>query len=200
MNIITLCGSLGAKSSNQAALDHAGSWMASQGLQVSRSPQADTVPAFDPSRVDVPPPEVVTLQRLFESSDALMLSAPEYAAGVSGSMKNLLDWMVGSGSLYHRPVAIMSVGTTGGRYAIEQLVRTLSWQGALCMAVLGIDLPRTRVDGNGRFPDRATERQIEHWAATLLSALQGDSASRHTAVDAVVSAYGIDVSRFGDIP
>jgi chromate reductase, NAD(P)H dehydrogenase (quinone) len=70
---------------------------------------------------------------------------PEYAGGLPGWVKNITDWMVGAAAFYERPVAIASAATAGGTNAIEQLVRTLTWQGAYVVATVGIAAPLTIV-------------------------------------------------------
>jgi NAD(P)H-dependent FMN reductase len=50
-------------------------------------------------------------------SDAVLIAAPEYAGGVAGTIKNALDWIVGSGELDTKPVAGISAGTSGGAFA-----------------------------------------------------------------------------------
>ena len=44
-----------------------------------------------------------------EAADGVLLCVPEYAFGIPGSFKNALDWTVGSGSLYRKPVTVLAV-------------------------------------------------------------------------------------------
>ena len=39
-------------------------------------------------------------------ADLVLLATPEYAGGMPGSLKNALDWLVGSGELYDKDVAM----------------------------------------------------------------------------------------------
>ena len=41
---------------------------------------------------------------------ALLIATPEYAHGLPGSLKNLLDWLVGSGELYGKRVVVAQRG------------------------------------------------------------------------------------------
>ena len=43
----------------------------------------------------------------------VLFSVPEYAFGIPGSFKNALDWTVGSGSFYRKPVTLLSVAPSG---------------------------------------------------------------------------------------
>lgn len=199
MNIVTVCGSVGRASANRAALDVAVRWLEASDIVADDAYDFAGVPVFRPEEVDQPPEPVPRLRKLFESADVVLLAAPEYAGGVAGSTKNALDWMVGSGSLHHKVVAVMSVGTTGGEHAIEQLVRTLSWQGALVVSVLGVAAPKTKTDDAGRFTDKATIEAIDRWVADAMAARRGSRDALLGRVAKVVVPYGIDPARFGDL-
>jgi len=55
---------------------------------------------------------------------------------LSGVLKNALDWLVGSGELYEKRVAVLcaSPRPTGGVFGREALERTLKAQGAVLVA------------------------------------------------------------------
>ena len=159
----------------------------------------DAIPPFRPDLVDDAPEAVVAFRADLESADGLLVAAPEYAGGLAGIAKNALDWLVGSSSLHHRPVGVLSAGTTGGAYAVEQLVRTISWQGGLVVATLGIDAPRTKRDATGAITDAATIRAIGDWAGRVVAAVREPGAARLARVAAVVEPFGIDPGRFGDL-
>jgi NAD(P)H-dependent FMN reductase len=198
--IATWCGSLGPGSANASAIDVATRHLRQGGVEVETIVGLELIPAFRADRVDDAAASVVELRSMIERVDGVLLAAPEYAGGVAGVVKNALDWLVGSGSLYHKPIAVLSVGTTGGEFAIDQLVRTLSWQGALTVATLGIASPRTKVDESGAFTDPPTILAIQNCADALASAVRGTAEDRRAMVTAVVTRHGIDPARFGDLP
>jgi chromate reductase len=195
MRVASMCGSLGPASTNQAALDVAVDLLVAAGHVVVPVEGLAEVPAFQPQLVEHAGPVVDTLRRTLESCDGLLLAAPEYAGGLAGAVKNALDWLVGAASLYQRPVAVLSAGTTGGAFAIEQAVRTLSWQGALVVEILGIAAPRTKVDADGRFVDADTLTAIRRWATGLVTAIDAPPAERLAHVAQVVGRYGIEPGR-----
>lgn len=198
MRIASMCGSLGSKSMNTLALDVAAARLAALELQdVIAVPLAD-VPMLNPDEVDAPPASVAAMQSVLDDANGVIMAAPEYAGGVAGGMKNALDWLVGSGSIYHRPVVVLSVGMAGGPNAIEQMVRTLSWQGALTVGTLGISAPRSKISPSGNFDD-ATVQAIEQLADDLVAALSMSSSALVERVATVVKPFGIDPGRFGDI-
>jgi chromate reductase len=195
MHVGSMCGSLGPASANQAALDVAVDHLVAAGHVVVPVKGLVEVPAFQPQLVEHAGPVVDTLRRTLESCDGLLLAAPEYAGGLAGAVKNALDWLVGAASLYQRPVAVLSAGTTGGAFAIEQAVRTLSWQGALVVEILGIAAPRTKVDADGRFVDADTLTAIRRWANGLVTAIDAPPVERLARVGQVLGRYGIEPGR-----
>jgi NAD(P)H-dependent FMN reductase len=61
----------------------------------------------------------------------VVISSPEYAHGVPGSFKNLLDWLVSVGELVEKPVALLNASPVGGEYAqnaILETLRTMNWR------------------------------------------------------------------------
>src|SRR5262249_2302822 len=119
---------------------------------------------------------------------------PEYAGAIAGALKNALDWLVGSGELYRKPVAVLSAGTSGGEHARWMAVQTLTWQGAYVVAELGIAAPRTKFDHRGRVTDPATAAGIGAAVAALVDAATASPADVVAAATAVVTRLGIDTA------
>ena len=65
-------------------------------------------------------------RRLLASADAVIISSPEYAHGMPGSLKNALDWLVSDGTLVGKPVLIITTAPTRGEFAHAQLVEVLT--------------------------------------------------------------------------
>lgn len=96
MKILALCGSLRAVSSNRAALE-AVVLLAPPGTDVTIFDGIDKLPHFNPDLdCDSLPEKVAELRRLVGECDRLLISTPEYARGLAGSLKNALDWLVAS--------------------------------------------------------------------------------------------------------
>jgi chromate reductase len=70
------------------------------------------LPAFVPGE-HWPPAAVLDLRRRVGEADALLISTPEFAGSLPGSLKNLLDWLVDGGELHGKPVAWLSVVPPG---------------------------------------------------------------------------------------
>jgi chromate reductase, NAD(P)H dehydrogenase (quinone) len=88
------------------------------------------IPPFVPG-VEAEPRAVRDLLARIASSDAVLFSTPEYAGGLPGTLKNLLDWTVGAGRLYGKPVAWLDVANPGrGAGARDQLRTVLGYVGS----------------------------------------------------------------------
>jgi len=133
VKIIAISGSLRERSSN-AALLRAAVRVAPDGVDVELYRGLGELPHFNPD-LDAegmePPPAVAKLRDVLMSGDAVLISSPEYAHGVPGALKNLLDWLVSTGELVDMPVALWNAAPAGGTYAQTALVetlRTMNWR------------------------------------------------------------------------
>ena len=93
-------------------------------------------------------PKCRCVRALVQSADGLLIATPEYAHGLPGTLKNALDWLVGTGELYGKRVVIVSAAPSSERaaYAGADLERTLRAQGANVLASSTIAVP-TRARG-----------------------------------------------------
>ena len=129
--ILGICGSLNAGSANARLLDLA-TELAPAGVAVVRSTSVEDLPHFRPD-VEAPPDGPVARFRAeIGAADGVVIATPEYAHALPGALKDALDWVVGSGELYGRRVAILSAAPAPerGANAREMLERTLRAQGA----------------------------------------------------------------------
>jgi NAD(P)H-dependent FMN reductase len=55
----------------------------------------------------------------------VLICSPEYAGTLPGSLKNLIDWTVGSGELYRKPVAFINVAVAGRGSGADATLRTV---------------------------------------------------------------------------
>lgn len=124
MKIIAICGSLRAQSSNLALLRAA----TNLGVDVQIYEGLASLPHFNPDddlEGATSPPAVAALRKLLAEADGILISSPEYAHGVPGSLKNMLDWLVSDGALVDKPVALINASPVGGEFARDALVETL---------------------------------------------------------------------------
>lgn len=107
MHVLTLCGSLRAASINAQLLDTLGS-MAPKGATVARCQTIATLPLFNPDLSEDLPAPVKRMEEEIRRADILVFASPEYAHGISGVLKNALDWLVASEVYVNKPVVILN--------------------------------------------------------------------------------------------
>jgi chromate reductase len=131
--IVAICGSLREGSSNAALLRAAAS-VAPDGVRFVPYESLGELPHFSPdldADGSTPPEPVQRLRELLIGADAILISSPEYAHGVPGSFKNMLDWLVSTGELVGKPVAVLNAAPVGGGYAqnaILETLQTMNWR------------------------------------------------------------------------
>ena len=133
MLVIAISGSLRKRSSN-AALLRAAAGVAPAGVRITPYERLAELPHFTPDLDEegaAPPPAVAELRHSLIAADAVLISSPEYAHGVPGALKNMLDWLVSTGELVDKPVALLNASPAGGAFAQASLLetlRTMNWK------------------------------------------------------------------------
>ena len=130
MKILAISGSLRSQSSNTAIL-RAAQILAAPEIEVEVFDQLGDLPHFNPDLDEVAVPDAVLRFRgMVASAGALMISSPEYAHGVPGSLKNALDWLVGDTQFAGKRVAL--IGLEGraefAQAALRETLRTMASQ------------------------------------------------------------------------
>jgi NAD(P)H-dependent FMN reductase len=124
ISVLTLSGSLRKASLNTAMLEMAAQ-CAPSGMRVIHQPGLGELPLFNPDLEPHEPAAVARLRRAIAAADALLIASPEYAHGVSGVMKNALDWMVASGVMAGKPVVLWNASPRA-THALAALRETLT--------------------------------------------------------------------------
>ncbi len=140
-HILTISGSLRAASSNTAVLE-ALRLLAPPGVTVRRYLELDALPAFNPDLEESAdlPAAVTRLRVLIGQADAIVISSPEYARGMAGALKNMLDWLVGALEFPGKPVALITTSERA-EYAPGQLKLVLTTMSAEIVEPACITLP-----------------------------------------------------------
>lgn len=129
------------------------------------------LPAFRPDADDdAPEPPVAALRGALVHADAVLFCVPEYAGTLPGSFKNALDWTVGTGELYGKPVAWINaaaVGRGGGASATLRLV--LTYVGAVIIeaATVQIAIGRDAVGADGVLTGDRLRSQLAEVISTI---------------------------------
>ena len=107
MKILAISGSL-RKASLNTTLLRAVARIAPPEIEVALFSGLGELPLFNPDIEAPEPAPVLALREHILAADALLIASPEYAHGVTGAMKNALDWMVGNESFVNKPVGLLN--------------------------------------------------------------------------------------------
>src|SRR5881394_3090647 len=113
VRILLISGSTRRGSGNTAALRTIQA-LAPDGVTAELYDGLAALPAFSPDQDERPPAPAADLRARIAAAGALLFCTPEYAGTLPGSLKNLLDWTVGGGEIYGKPVGWINVAV-GGR-------------------------------------------------------------------------------------
>ncbi len=170
LNLVTISGSLRRDSFNTALLENIPE-LAPSGLIVRRL-EIRHLPVYDGDLEidDMPPEDVLTLQREIRSSDGIIIATPEYNHGMPGGLKNAIDWLSRGPSphgLEGVPCAMLgaSNGTIGTTRSQSQLRQTLAALNSPAMPQPQVLVARAqdKIDENGRVTDESTRKFIGRW-------------------------------------
>ena len=159
MRVLAVCGSLQAKSGNLALLKTAAASMP-PGVELVLFDGLRELPHFNPDLEATGLPESVTQWRLaLTASDAVLIASPEYGFSLPGVLKNGIDWVIGSGELEQKVVAITAVvaGPERGRRGLQALRDTLSAVRATIVGGEPIAKGRVRDSARGASPQALVE-------------------------------------------
>jgi NAD(P)H-dependent FMN reductase len=170
--ILAISGSLRKGSSNTQILKLIGAWVPGY-INYTIYHDLGALPHFSPPGEDEPSPQlVVKLHQQLDKADAVIICTPEYAFGLPGSLKNLLDWTVATGNFVDKPVAVITASSSGS-YAHASLLTTL---GALSAKIIEggtllIPFIRAKMDKDGNITDETTERELRAVFGNLLQSI-----------------------------
>lgn len=177
MRILGISGSLKSTSTN-AALLRAAAAISPAVMQWSYfDRQIGELPHFSPDLDEegiAAPPTVAAWRRALADSDGVLVSCPEYAHGVPGSFKNALDWIVSSGELTAKPLALLMASPSGAGNAWTALAPTLRVMGADLVFEASLVFARRHLGDDGRLVDAGLETGVR----SALAALERAIASR----------------------
>lgn len=139
MKILAISGSLRAASINTALL-RAVVRMAPADICVELYRDLGSLPLFNPDIEATDPPVVAILRAKLVAADAVIIASPEYAHGVTGAIKNALDWIVGCEAFVNKPVALLNASSRAV-HAQASLKETLTVMSGLVIDEASITLP-----------------------------------------------------------
>jgi len=171
LRVLAISGSLRRLSSN-TALVHAIAALAPVGVEVRLYTQLAELPLFNPDLDgDQPPAAVAQFRSELDACAAVLISSPEYAHGVPGAFKNALDWIVGSGELAGKPVALVNASprATHAQASLAETLRVMSAD-LIDAASMTVPLDGRHLDAAGIVGDAELSRVIRSVLAALARA------------------------------
>jgi chromate reductase len=141
IRILAISGSLRAASHNAAVLV-AAKRLAPAGVTIELFEGIEMLPYFN-SDLETPehlPAAVSAFRQTVGAANGILISSPEYARGVSGVMKNALDWLVGSFEFPGKPVALINTSPRA-THALAAITLTLETMSAHMVRDASITLP-----------------------------------------------------------
>jgi NAD(P)H-dependent FMN reductase/RimJ/RimL family protein N-acetyltransferase len=125
LRVLAIPGSLRARSTNLLLLETA-ALLAGANLHFEIFAALGDIPLFNPDRTDAPS-AVTALRAAIDRADAVIVSAPEYAHGLPGALKNALDWLVSGTELNGKPVALFNASARSvyAQAALREVLATL---------------------------------------------------------------------------
>jgi NAD(P)H-dependent FMN reductase len=169
---LLISGSLRYESTNSAVLRTVRD-VAPDGVTCDLYDGVGHVPPFNPDDDHDPLPSAIAhLRGLVHRSDAILFSTPEYAGALPGSLKNLLEWLIGDdqpGSIYKKPVAWINASPRGAALAHDSLRTVLSYAKARVIEAACIEVPvaTTALGVDGLVSDYDSRNQLRQLAQTL---------------------------------
>ena len=128
VRILAVCGSLQAQSKNLTLLRIAAASVP-PAVQLVLFDGLRDLPHFNPDMELTGVPDTVRRWRqALADCDAVLIASPEYGFSLPGALKNGIDWVIGSGELERKVVAITAAvpGPERGRRGLQALRDTLS--------------------------------------------------------------------------
>lgn len=174
MRLLGISGSLRAASTNTAAL-RAASLLAPAGCVILLSDAPGLLPPFNADRDgDQLPLSVAAFRAEIAAADGLLIASPEYAHGVSGVLKNALDWLVAGSEFPEKPVALINCSprATLAQAQLRETLLTMAGRviddAAVTLPLLGRDLDAAAIAAD---PALASPLQaaLDRFAAAIVA-------------------------------
>lgn len=173
--ILAICGSTRKDSSNLhilRAIEH----LTAEYFEIDFFEDITTLPHFNPDdNNENVSAAVKDFRARIRNADGIIISTPEYAHGVPGSLKNAIDWTVSANEFSQKPTALIT-GASDGRFAHNALLETLRVIGAKNIEELNllISFVRTKVNAQSEITDENTKAEVQLLVQKLLQVINED--------------------------
>jgi NAD(P)H-dependent FMN reductase len=150
MKVLAICGSLRSVSINRRLL-HAAIRLSPTGMEIVMSPDIGILPLYNPDLERCVPVQVKRFRTQVAVSQALLIASPEYAHGVTGTLKNALDWLVSFEPFANKPVALLNASPRAHHAdaALREILKTMSAElveaASITVPLLGAELTEDEI-------------------------------------------------------
>ncbi|MBV1908105.1 MAG: NAD(P)H-dependent oxidoreductase [Kangiellaceae bacterium] len=126
LKLLALSGSLRKNSYNTFALE-ALKVLAPSHTEIALGEIGD-LPLFNPDRELENIPVLNKLKLSLGEASGLIIASPEYAHGISGPLKNALDWLVSGIEFPYKPIMLINTSprASHAQEALKEVLRTMS--------------------------------------------------------------------------
>lgn len=174
MKILGIAGSLRKASYNMGVL-RAAQQLAPAGVTIDIF-DISPIPVYNQDLDSAPPAAVTQLKAALRTSDAIVISTPEYNYSVPGVLKNAIDWAsrpYGDSAWLNKPVALMgaSVGMFGTARAQYHLRQSFVFLDAYVLNQPEVMIANAsqRFDGEGNLTDDKAKELIKKQIEALVA-------------------------------
>lgn len=170
--ILAISGSLRARSINTAIL-RAAKTLAPKNTEITLYEGLGAFPLFNPDDEEKELAPIIDFRNKIKASDGVIIASPEYAHGVTGVIKNALDWIVGSGELVGKPVALFNASSRS-LYAPAALRETLMVMDTRIVDAACVTIPfiGREVDASDFVSNKETSRVLFDAVAALVKGIE----------------------------
>ncbi|WP_295750010.1 NADPH-dependent FMN reductase [Undibacterium sp.] len=167
MKILALSGSLRAASLNSALL-RVFARLAPADISIQQFDGMAHLPLFNPDLENLNLPPVAALREAIRDADVLLIASPEYAHGITGVMKNALDWMVSCEVFVNKPVVILNASprATHADASLREIITMMSGdiiaEASITLAIVG-----ARLDEEGMLAHPGIAAQVRGALAAM---------------------------------
>ena len=177
LKVLAICGSTRRLSSN-LNLINAFADLAAEKIAVTAYGDLTSLPHFNPDLdTDVVPEEVKAFREELAKADGVLISTPEYAMGVPGTLKNALDWTVSSMDFSKKPVALITASLSGEK-AHRSLLETLLVIESRMTADTQLLIPfvKTKISPEGKITDEKTLAEVNKLITSFIELIENKPA------------------------
>lgn len=129
IKILAISGSLRRCSLNTAFLQ-AALHIAPSATDIRIYEGLGNLPLFNPDLEGFEPASVLNFRAQLRAAQGILIASPEYAHGITGVLKNALDWIVGSGEFVGKPVCLINTSARSihAYEALKEVLQTMDAQ------------------------------------------------------------------------